>query len=652
MVRCLTVFLCALATLANAQSLVMPAHGKLEVKGNILHYVDPSGTKSFDQIQQQAFEKIPLSESPNFGFDRSNHWFKLVLTNPTDQENILLEVAYSVLDTVEVYIQQEGNWIKKTAGDMLPISVRDIAHRHPTFSFTLKEQESTAIYLRVHTISSVQVPLILWHRDDFFAESFHLQMINGLFFGAVLIMMLYQLFLFLSTRDKLALYYSIALISMANIVALFQGYGFLYIHPSYPALNDWFAMFSGPFLVVATTILTRAFLQLRSFSKFLDNLLLAIMGLNVLAAILMVIFFRQISYGVHHVFIIVHCVVELVSAAYCFYKRYRPARYYLLAWFSILTATVLFTLSNLGIIPGYFSTNYSGLMIGFVLQMLFIAFALGDRINVLEKEYNRARQLENQRLEEEVKLRTEEIQHKSERLEEVNRVKDKLFSVVSHDIKGPLSSLQLALSLLKSGRVSQEEFKKISEALEVRFSETTEFVENLLQWATLQLKGESFQPALVNLSELTQETIRLLQPEIDKKDIRLTTELQEILQVHTDLNMMRSVLRNLITNAIKFTESGGSIELRASKQNEDIIIVSVSDTGVGIPLENQGRLFSIGTISTDGTQEEKGTGLGLVLCKEFIEKSGGQIWFESTQGKGTTFYFTLPLLRHTDKQSA
>lgn len=172
-----------------------------------------------------------------------------------------------------------------------------------------------------------------------------------------------------------------------------------------------------------------------------------------------------------------------------------------------------------------------------------------------------------------------------------------------------------------------------------------------MQWATLQLKGNIFEPKPVDLSSLARETIRLLEPELQKKQIQLTLELQSLLQVHADLNMTRSVLRNLLTNAIKFTDAGGTISLRAAEASVKEVIFSVADNGTGIPEENRDKLFTLGTVSTQGTEEEKGTGLGLMLCREFIEKSGGRIWFESTEGKGTTFYFTLPLYQH-DKLSA
>ncbi|MBA4055553.1 MAG: hybrid sensor histidine kinase/response regulator, partial [Marivirga sp.] len=139
-----------------------------------------------------------------------------------------------------------------------------------------------------------------------------------------------------------------------------------------------------------------------------------------------------------------------------------------------------------------------------------------------------------------------------------------------------------------------------------------------------------------------QESVRLLEPECKQKNITLINNLRENLDAYADLNMMRSVLRNLLTNAIKFTRSEGSITVSAYRIDNKIII-SVADTGVGIPKGNRERLFTLSSVTTQGTRQEKGTGLGLLLCKEFVEKNGGRIWFETEEGRGTTFYFSLPM---------
>ncbi|HEY3403554.1 MAG TPA: sensor histidine kinase [Ohtaekwangia sp.] len=635
---------------ATAQPVItLTEVGKVDVNGHLSYLKDATQQLKITEVQKLTFQSLPSDESPNMGFDRSAHWFKADVTNTASNTEWLIEVAYAPLDRIDLYVVKNDSILHhKTSGDHYPVSQHDVAHRQPIFKFNISQGDQQTIYFRVQSISSIQIPVTIWQRDAFAKASYQVQIVNGLFYGAMFLMILYQLFLFLSVRDQITFYYVLTLITMVNVVAFFQGYSFLYLYPEHPEFNDILAMVTGPVFVVCSTLLTRSFLNVKKFSKWLDKLLLADMFLDLALVVLMTVFFRQISFQYHNYLILIHCILALISAGYCFYKKYQPARYYLLAWFTPMIAAVVFTISSIGIMPGYMGTNYSGLMAGCILQMLLLAFALGDRWNQLRKENQLAKemelkrgQMENERLEQEVQLRLEEIQLKSKRLEEVNQVKDKLFSVVSHDIKGPLSSLQLALSLMKSGDVSREEFQKLSAALEARFSQTTEFIENLLQWATLQLKGESFEPVYVDLNKIAQETIDLLESETRKKEIRVSNNTEPSLQAFADLNMIRSVFRNLFTNALKFTGVNGAITISALRSNGRVVI-SVADTGVGIPTANRDRMFTLGSITTPGTKQEKGTGLGLLLCKEFIEKNGGNIWFETEEGRGTVFYFSLP----------
>lgn len=634
----------------RAQSVELAGFGRIEVNGELGYFNDGTQKLTFEEVTKKTFSP-PLSEySPNIGFDRSAHWFKMNITNRLESTDWLMEVAYAPLDEIEFYvIESNGKVVHKTSGDHFPIYTRDLQHRHPIFSFRILKGESKTVYVRVQSISSVQVPITFWTREAFLKTSYKIQLMNGLFYGAMLVMILYQSFLFLSIRDKITFYYVLTLLTMINVVSFFQGYSFLYIYPNHPGFNDVLALVTGPAFVVCSTFLTRAFLNVRHFNKLLDNLILGNMFLDLAIALVMTIFFRRISYQYHNYLIFVHCFLTLICAGYCLYKKYKPARYYLVAWFTPLVAAIFFTIGSTGLMPGHLGTNYTGLMAGCILQMLFISFALGDRWRTLEKENKHAKELElrreqeeKERLEVEVKLRTTEIQQQNIQLEEVNNVKDKLFSVVSHDIKGPLSSLHLALTLAKTGALSSEEFQELSVGLELRLIQTTEFIDNLLQWAKLQMKGETFEPDKLDLSGLAQESVRLLDPECRQKNITLINNLRESLDAYADLNMMRSVLRNLLTNAIKFTRSEGSITISAYRIDSKIII-SVADTGVGIPKGNRERLFTLSSVTTQGTRQEKGTGLGLLLCKEFVEKNGGRIWFETEEGRGTTFYFSLPM---------
>ncbi|MBY0432565.1 MAG: tetratricopeptide repeat protein [Cyclobacteriaceae bacterium] len=245
----------------------------------------------------------------------------------------------------------------------------------------------------------------------------------------------------------------------------------------------------------------------------------------------------------------------------------------------------------------------------------------------------------------------EEIKKRSLELEQLNKVKDKFFSVISHDLRSPLNALSGSLDLLEQKHISPEEFTSLTQALRVQFNYTRGLVNNLLDWTLLQMDTLKIQQQKVVLRAQVEESFSALK-NLYPKNISMENKVPGALVVMADPNVLSLVLRNLVCNAMKFTESGGRIWVEASEKDNEII-VSVSDNGIGIKPEAKELLFKkTSGYSTRGTANEKGTGLGLILCKEFIEKSGGRIWLESELGKGTTFYFTLPKATSTEGQVA
>jgi two-component system, sensor histidine kinase LadS len=634
-----------MAFVSIGQPLLIEKSLRYDPRDFIFHIRDTTNDVTIEQISRA--DNWKKDRSINYGFDRVAHWFYIDVRSDSIQD-LLLEIAFAPLDRIDFYYPSGKLWLHKTSGDLFPISNRDISYQHPVFKFSLQTDAVQRIYLRIQTSSSLQIPITIWQPEAFSNRAIHLQIFNGIFYGAMMVMILYQIFLFVSTRDRVSLYYIFTLLAMIHVVSFFQGYSFLYAYPEWPSFNKFMAILTGPVFLFFSTWLTRAFLELKKHQPLIDNLLLINVAINIIISIVMLLDLTFISYQVHHYAILVHAVLALIGASLAIYNRFRPALFYLLSWLTLLLAAVIFSVSNLGFMGEYINTTSSALIFACLLQMLFISFALGNRWNVLVKENVRARELELKRqeaekgmLEREVKLRTEEIQQQNEKLEEVNRIKDKLFSVVSHDIKGPLTSLQLALALTKTDTITQQEFRDLTTSLEGRFKQTTEFIENLLQWAKLQLKGETFEPSVINIRQLIGNTVHLLEPEIFQKGIKVSALADESLKAFADPNMIRSVLKNLLTNAVKFTGKDGVIEVRG-KQDRDSILISVSDTGMGIPPVNRDKVFSLDIVTTPGTRQEKGTGLGLILCKEFVERNSGKIWFESEEGKGTTFYFSIP----------
>jgi signal transduction histidine kinase len=236
-----------------------------------------------------------------------------------------------------------------------------------------------------------------------------------------------------------------------------------------------------------------------------------------------------------------------------------------------------------------------------------------------------------------------EIERRREELNKLNQVKDRLFSIVSHDLRSPLNSLKGTLALMEMGALSEDETKYFTGELNNELSYVLELLENLLKWAKAQMEGIETQPQKLDLHALVQSNVGLLQPIADKKQIVLSHNLLTDTIAWGDEEMIKLVIRNLLSNAIKFTKEAGTIKVESSLDN-GAVQISIIDNGVGISPEQQKQLFDNSThFSTQGTNREKGTGLGLLICKEFIEKNKGRIWVESELKKGSKFSFTLPV---------
>jgi len=231
------------------------------------------------------------------------------------------------------------------------------------------------------------------------------------------------------------------------------------------------------------------------------------------------------------------------------------------------------------------------------------------------------------------------------KLQEINATKDKLFSIIGHDLKGPLNSLTSFSYLLLNhiDKISKEEIKMLSQDIDKSLKNLFTLLENLLEWSRSQTGNIDFKPEDFDLAEVLKENEGLLKGQALNKKITIENENKIQLPVKLHKHSINTVVRNLLSNAIKFTPEGGKITLNAEKKGNHYL-VSVTDTGVGMSEAAMQKLFKLGTKhSTLGTAKEVGTGLGLILCKEFVEKNGGTINVESKEGVGSKFYFTIPV---------
>jgi PAS domain S-box-containing protein len=238
----------------------------------------------------------------------------------------------------------------------------------------------------------------------------------------------------------------------------------------------------------------------------------------------------------------------------------------------------------------------------------------------------------------------EEINFKNEQLQVINAEKDKFFSIIAHDLRGPLSAFVTATQILTEEiqTMGIDEIKDITLSMKTSASNIYNLLENLLEWSRLKRGGMDFIKEKLNLKKSVSECIDVLTESARKKQIGISVVIAEELNVFADEHMLETVVRNLVSNAIKFTNNKGKISVTADYKDDNSIEVKISDTGIGITTELKNKLFMINEkTSRNGTAGELSSGLGLLLCKEFIEQCGGKIWVESEVGMGSTFSFSI-----------
>ncbi|WP_338814767.1 7TM diverse intracellular signaling domain-containing protein [Bernardetia sp. Wsw4-3y2] len=235
-----------------------------------------------------------------------------------------------------------------------------------------------------------------------------------------------------------------------------------------------------------------------------------------------------------------------------------------------------------------------------------------------------------------------DLKNKELELQSLNDTKDKLFSIISHDLRSPFAQLKGVLDLFEKGGISEAELKYFLPEIIKNVNYTSDLLNNLVYWAKSQMTGLHADPEDFDIYKLVANKENLFNKEIKGKDLSFTNQVEQSTFVYADKNMIDLVIRNLVANAIKFCRKTDTILVKSEETANDFLIMRIVDTGIGISPKNKKKIFNEENFTTLGTHKEKGTGIGLKLCKEFIEGNGGKIWIDSEEGKGTIFSFSLP----------
>lgn len=583
---------------------------------------------------------------PNFGFTNAAYWVRFHLDHAASQSpSWWLEVSHHDLDLVDFYVPGDNltTYEVSHAGRRLPFVTRNI--KHPNYLFSIPRPDSLkqqTVYLRFESEGSMTLPLTLWSIPAFAQKDQQERFIMGLFYGLLLIMLGYNLFIYFSLRESSYLYYVLFLACFMVSRASGDGLAAQYLWPEAGMWNSIAGLLIGTLLTVTVLQFTSAFLNARQNVPRANLLIKALMALWT-ALLILLPFIPVSTFSIFYLILVIPTLLTILGTSVLAWKRgYQPARLFLLAWGILIIATFLFVGVRFGLLPSNLLTEESP-RIGMAFLVLFLSLALVDRINFFKKEKEVAQAAVVQKQREALQLKDEmnaALHESKEELEARNAELERFAYTVSHDLKSPLVTIRGFLGLMEQSAEDGNLDRMHEDAHQIR--EATDKMKVLLdELLELSRIGRLINPPEeIPLSDLAQEATDLLAGSISIQGVQVNIE-PNMPIVHGDRLRLLEVFQNLIANAIKFmgSQTNPMVDI-GGYLNESAVHCYVRDNGMGIEpayLEKIFGLFERLDTNIDGT------GIGLTLAKRIVEVHDGRIWVESDgKDKGATFYFTLP----------
>ncbi|MBC7487303.1 MAG: sensor histidine kinase, partial [Cytophagaceae bacterium] len=621
-----------------------------------VYYLWDKGNKlTLQQVQSPAFNKqfIHAGKSAiSFGITAENMWFKIAVKNniPDQQKEWIFEMAYPHFDSLEFYYQDEkGAWQKQLTGDQTPFHTRQIFNKHFAFPVHLSDTTTHTFYFHIGGQGSLQFPLYIQSPKTFYAAQEEISLIyGGMFFGTIIIMMLYNLFIFFSLKDKVYIYYVLTNFSVLIYYFGYTGYGFQYIWPELYWVNEKVIPFGAIWTGLTTVMFAKVFLETKKYMPSVHSIFRFFIAAYVIELLLLPFVSYEIALKGASLMASLSAMLVLVSSYLIWIKGNKSARFIAFAFSFYLIGILLLNLNITGIIHRNFFVAHA-MEMGTIIEISLLSLALSDKYSRLKRQ-TEAAQAElidvqrgaNEELEKKIERRTQKINQQKSELEESNKVKDKLLSIISHDLKGPLNSFQTLLAMMLKDELTKDNINMYTSHLNNKLGLMINLVDNILNWVRTQMGGMKFDILELKIKEIVKENIHLFSSQAELKSIKITDEVPDDIKVLGDKNVVHMVIRNLVANALKFTKSDGQVFISARVQGNNVLI-EVRDTGIGISPEKMKLLFTDAHFTSPDTNHNAGTGIGLLLCKEFLSKTSGKIWVDSEEDKGSSFKFTLPV---------
>lgn len=630
-------------------TLCFTAHGEVIAVGKKMPYTsigrsisyleDKTSTLSLPQVinadRNGAFTAGDR-EVLNFGNTASAYWLKLSYTRPTSAGAYLVIDIGNIEDIQYYYSLEPGKYHRIRTGSLAPApSEVTVTNR---FIFNLPDGPYVAgnetVYVRVKSDNILLVPIKIVTADQLLTGMDSTDRFEAITIGILMALFLFNVSVYIKSKDLAYFFYSIRILALfCYLIFYFRGYGYL--------LGDTFRYFINgrPHIFMGISILAALAFSYK-FLNIRDTLppairVLQFLGLAWLVLILTSAFgLKSLSSDMVQALAPVTIFVLWGTGLITYISGYRPALYYTIAWSFISLTTIGLVFCLAGILP-YNESSFHFVPLGFIFELLLLSLALGDRVREIKRSRLQVQadklkvqqenlyliSSQNERLEKIVESRTRTLKKMVQSLEVANADKTRIFSIIAHDLRSPFNSLISLFSLNDMNMLTFDDVKMLLNDSRKNIDNIHNTLNNLLYWAQSQMKGIKTAPSRFNMGILVEDLLAVYHPLINKKKISINFAVADDTDVFADLDQINLVMRNLIDNAIKFTPHGLTIGIRIWG-SDNHIFVDVCNPVVD-PLSLEKMLTKADTIPSYGTSNERGVGLGLHLCRDFVEKNHG-----------------------------
>ena len=683
------VFFCLLAIPATvgampAPVVITPEHGSYFLAKHLELLEDPTTHLTITDIISRQNEPrfTPSStETPNFGFTTSAVWARFTVKNSLPRTvEYFLEIKYPLLDRIDLYIPSgPETFTVFKAGDSLPFKERTIQHKNTIFPVMLASGEEKTLYLRCETTSSLNLPIVL-HSPACLAEEITMeQMLLGIYYGILLVMMIYNFFIYLGLKDSTYLYYVLFVFTYMLFQLSVNGMAFQYFWPE----QIWWANNCTPLFIflayIFATQFTRNILDTPKNVPRIDAILRAGLVLSAIGSVLTL--FIGYNLSIRLATLMSLTVVALIVAGFiCMIKGYRPARYYFLAWSVSMLGVTVYALKTFGILPHNFITHW-GIQLGSAWEVTLLSMGLADRFQLMKQEKEQmqtvyARELEEAHgeleksfrdmeqfknsLETLLEERTADLSRVNENLsreamdrqkaearaEAASKAKSQFLASMSHEIRTPMNAI-LGMANMASKLAETAKLRQYLAVIQDSGKTLLALINDILDFSKIEAGRLDLECANFDLRETLESLADLFGKQAADKGLELLINVRgnTPCALKGDALRLRQILINLVNNAIKFTQAGEVAVTAHAERLTDVaatLSFSVRDTGSGINHAQIRQLFSEYTQADSSTSRlYGGTGLGLAISKQLVTLMGGEISAESEPGKGSTFHFTV-----------